>query len=119
MTEVWTKWEGRVINGVFPLRRFLGGSDHSGVFLTGYLAQGLPNAALKLKQGFGRLIRRTTDVGAVVLLDRRIVTKRYGQLILEGLPPASRVVGSWQDVRRACEEFFAGHGIEAALSAEG
>jgi len=28
-------------------------------------------------------------------------------------------VGSWQDVRRACEEFFAGHGIEAALSAEG
>src|SRR5206468_3972250 len=53
-----------------------------------------------------------------VLLDRRVVTKRYGQLILEGLPPASRVVGRWQDVRRACEEFFAGHGIEAAMGAE-
>jgi len=47
------------------------------------------------------------------------VTKRYGRLILEGLPPAARAVGSWQDVRRACEEFFAGHGIEAALGAKG
>jgi TonB family protein len=48
MTEVWTKWEGQVINGVFPLRRFLGASDHSAVFLTEYKAQNLPNAALKL-----------------------------------------------------------------------
>jgi len=86
--------------------------------LNGFVHYLVPNAALKLKQGFGRLIRSTTDVGAVVLLDRRIVTKRYGQLILEGLPPASRVVGRWQEVRRACEEFFAGHGIEAALGAE-
>ena len=87
--------------------------------LNGFTHYLVPHAALKLKQGFGRLIRRTTDVGAVVLLDRRVVTKRYGRLILEGLPPAARAVGSWQDVRRACEEFFAGHGIEAALSAEG
>src|SRR5437016_3341950 len=48
MTEVWTKWESQVINGVFPLRRFLSGSDHSAVFLTEYKAQNLPNAALKL-----------------------------------------------------------------------
>jgi TonB family protein len=48
MTEVWTKWEGQVINGVFPLRRFLSASDHSAVFLTEYKAQNLPNAALKL-----------------------------------------------------------------------
>jgi TonB family protein len=48
MTEVWTKWEGQVINGIFPLRRFLSGSDHSGVFLTECKAEGLPNAALKL-----------------------------------------------------------------------
>jgi TonB family protein len=48
MTEVWAKWEGQVINGVFPLRRFLGASDHSAVFLTEYKAQNLPNAALKL-----------------------------------------------------------------------
>src|SRR5882672_9219740 len=48
MTELWTKWEGQVINGVFPLRRFLSASDHSAVFLTEYKAQNLPNAALKL-----------------------------------------------------------------------
>jgi len=87
--------------------------------LDGFMHYLVPNAALKLKQGFGRLIRSTTDVGAVVLLDRRVVTKRYGQLILEGLPPAARVVGRWPEVRRACEEFFARHGIEAALGAGG
>src|SRR5216684_4889298 len=48
MTEVWTKCEGQVINGVFPLRRFLSASDHSAVFLTEYAAQGLSEAALKL-----------------------------------------------------------------------
>src|SRR5260370_35847130 len=48
MTEVWTKWEGQVINGVFPLLRVLSASDHSAVFLTEYRAQNLPNAALKL-----------------------------------------------------------------------
>jgi ATP-dependent DNA helicase DinG len=79
--------------------------------LNGFAHYLVPNAALKLKQGFGRLIRSRSDVGAVLLLDRRVVTKRYGALILEGLPPASRVVGDWAEVRGACEEFFARHGI--------
>jgi len=79
----------------------------------------VPNAALKLKQGFGRLIRSRSDVGAVLLLDRRVVTKRYGALILEGLPPASRVVGDWAEVRGACEDFFARHGIGVEPKAVG
>ena len=69
----------------------------------------VPLAGLKLKQGFGRLIRSRSDVGAVILLDRRAVTKRYGVRILEGLPRASRVVANWEDIRDACEEFFARH----------
>ena len=81
--------------------------------LNGFAHYLVPNAALKLKQGFGRLIRSRGDVGAVVLLDRRVVTKRYGAMILEGLPPATRLVGQWADVRAACEEFFARHGIGA------
>src|SRR5204862_8171158 len=81
--------------------------------LNGFAHYLVPNAALKLKQGFGRLIRSRADVGAVVLLDRRVVTKRYGAMILEGLPPATRLVGHWADVRGACEEFFARHGIGA------
>jgi serine/threonine protein kinase len=47
-TEVWVGWENQVVNGVYPLRRFLGGSNHSSVFLTEYRAEGIPNAAIKL-----------------------------------------------------------------------
>ena len=83
--------------------------------LDGFMHYLVPHAALKLKQGFGRLIRSKTDVGAVVLLDRRVVTKRYGELILEGLPPASKAIGTWADVRRVLEEFFAQHGIGAPV----
>src|ERR1700730_12301213 len=46
MTEDWTKWESQIINGVFPLRRFLGKSNHSVVFLTE--AENFANAAIKL-----------------------------------------------------------------------
>ncbi len=46
----------------------------------------LPEAALKLKQGFGRLIRTQTDSGIVVILDPRIQTKPYGRVFLESLP---------------------------------
>jgi ATP-dependent DNA helicase DinG len=76
----------------------------------------VPLAALKLKQGFGRLIRTKSDVGAVVLLDRRVVTKRYGATMLEGLPPASKAIGNWPDVRRELEEFFAMHSIGTPVS---
>jgi TonB family protein len=48
MTEVWKKWETHVVNGAFPLHRYLGGSDHSGVFLTEYAAPEPVNAAIKL-----------------------------------------------------------------------
>jgi ATP-dependent DNA helicase DinG len=77
----------------------------------GYL---LPHAALKLKQGFGRLIRGTGDCGVVLLLDARVVHRRYGMHLLEGLPPAERVIGPWREVRLRCEDFFARHGIGAA-----
>ncbi len=77
----------------------------------GYL---LPHAALKLKQGFGRLIRSGSDVGVVVLLDARVVHRRYGMALLEGLPPAERVIGRWSSVRTRIEDFFARHGIGAA-----
>ncbi|HYU30163.1 MAG TPA: helicase C-terminal domain-containing protein [Gemmatimonadales bacterium] len=76
----------------------------------------VPLAALKLKQGFGRLIRTKSDVGAVVLLDRRVVTKRYGATMLEGLPPAAKAIGNWPDVRRELEEFFAMHSIGSPVS---
>ena len=48
LSETWSRWEGQSVNGAFPLRRCLGSSDHSGVFLTEYAERNLPNVALKL-----------------------------------------------------------------------
>ncbi len=47
----------------------------------------LPEAIIKFKQGFGRLIRSKTDTGIVVVLDKRIGTKPYGRQFLDALPP--------------------------------
>jgi ATP-dependent DNA helicase DinG len=52
----------------------------------------LPEAAIKLRQGFGRLIRTQQDHGIVVLLDPRVRTKHYGRLFLESLPDCTVVV---------------------------
>jgi DNA polymerase-3 subunit epsilon/ATP-dependent DNA helicase DinG len=46
----------------------------------------VPQAALRLRQGFGRLIRSKTDRGAVVLLDRRVLEREYGATFLSSLP---------------------------------
>ena len=46
----------------------------------------LPEAILKFRQGFGRLIRTAADRGVVAILDRRVLTKQYGRLFLESLP---------------------------------
>jgi TonB family protein len=49
MAEGWTKdWERRIVNGVYPLRRFLGQSDHSVVFLTDHKGQNIIRAAIKI-----------------------------------------------------------------------
>lgn len=81
----------------------------------GFFQYLLPHAALKLKQGFGRLIRSRSDVGVVVLLDSRVLNRRYGPWLLSGLPRASRIDGPWSQVRTAAEDFFARHGIGAEI----
>jgi TonB family protein len=48
MTERGTQWEGQMVNGIYPLRRFLNASDHSSVFLTESRTEGFLNAAIKL-----------------------------------------------------------------------
>ena len=46
----------------------------------------MPQAVIKLKQGFGRLIRTRTDKGLVVILDPRVLTKQYGRAFVDSLP---------------------------------
>jgi predicted DnaQ family exonuclease/DinG family helicase len=66
----------------------------------------LPQAALRLKQGFGRLIRRSTDRGAVVILDNRILGRDYGKAFLDVLPPASRFVGPAGEIAEQVGEWL-------------
>jgi ATP-dependent DNA helicase DinG len=56
----------------------------------------LPEAVIKFKQGFGRLIRTATDSGIVVVTDPRMTTKQYGEVFLSSLPscPVIRVSSS-------------------------
>jgi len=68
----------------------------------------LPHAALRLKQGFGRLVRSRSDRGAVLVLDDRLVSRRYGRYLRESLPDAPLVKGPWDDVRRRLRSFY-GH----------
>jgi ATP-dependent DNA helicase DinG len=56
-----------------------------------FMEYSVPEAIIKLKQGFGRLIRSKTDEGIVVILDSRIKTKRYGRLFLDALPACRSV----------------------------
>jgi len=55
----------------------------------------LPEAIIRFKQGFGRLIRSTSDTGIVVVLDRRVMTKSYGKKFIASLP----------DIEMICDEF--------------
>jgi ATP-dependent DNA helicase DinG len=47
---------------------------------------------IKLKQGFGRLIRSKTDTGLVAVLDPRVLTKGYGRMFLDALPECRRFI---------------------------
>lgn len=60
----------------------------------------VPEAVIKLKQGFGRLIRSRSDRGIVAILDNRVRTKRYGRCFLDALPPV-RIVDVKEPTRRA------------------
>ncbi|MDR0663500.1 MAG: ATP-dependent DNA helicase DinG, partial [Spirochaetaceae bacterium] len=51
-----------------------------------FMSLSVPEAVMKFRQGFGRLIRRSADSGAVVILDSRLIHKRYGSLFLQSLP---------------------------------
>jgi len=66
----------------------------------------LPHASLRLKQGFGRLIRTATDRGVIVLVDPRVISKSYGRTMLDALPPARRLVGQWPVVLEKIQAFY-------------
>jgi ATP-dependent DNA helicase DinG len=78
--------------------------------LNGFTRYQVPLAALRLKQGFGRLIRARTDRGAVLLLDRRILTARYGRTLRDALPDAPLVRAPWEELRGELRGFYGSPG---------
>jgi ATP-dependent DNA helicase DinG len=62
----------------------------------------VPEAVIKLRQGFGRLIRSASDFGTVIILDTRIIKKIYGRIFLESLPLPAKILSSedelWEEL---------------------
>ncbi len=67
----------------------------------------VPQAVIKFKQGFGRLIRHRDDRGVVLILDSRVVKKGYGRLFLKSLPDVPVLARPMQEVLAAVTRFFA------------
>lgn len=67
----------------------------------------VPQAVIKFRQGFGRLIRTRDDRGAVLVLDRRVVRKRYGRVFLDSLPDVPVVASTRRETMAAMRRFFA------------
>ncbi len=83
-------------------------SARSETFDSPFYQFSVPEAILNLRQGFGRLIRSTSDKGIAVLLDRRLVSKRYGRLFLESLPEARVYKASLADLPDIARRWLAG-----------
>ena len=67
----------------------------------------VPQAIIRLKQGFGRLIRHRNDRGVILILDQRINNKTYGRMFLNSLPAARRIAAPAQQVQQEINNFFA------------
>jgi ATP-dependent DNA helicase DinG len=66
----------------------------------------LPEAVMKFKQGFGRLMRRSSDRGVVAVLDSRLLKKQYGRIFLQSLPETRTCFGNLKDLLRSVEDFL-------------
>ncbi len=66
----------------------------------------VPEAILKFRQGFGRLIRSAADRGVVAILDRRVLTKQYGHLFIQSLPQCTLRQGASSELPRLAEKWL-------------
>jgi ATP-dependent DNA helicase DinG len=71
-----------------------------------FMELSVPQAVIKFRQGFGRLLRRCDDKGVVVVLDRRIVEQRYGKQFTTSVPQTRRMFNPLNDIVAAVEKFL-------------
>ncbi len=88
-------------------------SARSETFDSPFYEYSVPEAILHLRQGFGRLIRSTSDRGIAVLLDKRLLSKRYGRLFLESLPDVTLCKAPLADLPETAQRWLAGEGETA------
>ncbi|MGC9346946.1 MAG: helicase C-terminal domain-containing protein [Anaerolineae bacterium] len=77
----------------------------------------VPEAVLRFLQGFGRLIRTASDQGIAVVLDRRILTKRYGRRFVDSLPEPRLFQGTKADLPTVAKRWLAGKPLPSTMSA--
>lgn len=82
-------------------------SARSDTFENPFFDYAIPEAILRFRQGFGRLIRTKTDRGVVVVLDKRLLTKSYGPLFLNSLPGCTRARASLAKLPDAAKRWLA------------
>ena len=71
-----------------------------------FMEYSLPEAVIKLRQGFGRLIRRKSDRGVIMITDTRILTKFYGKIFFNSLPETRRDITSSDRICLKIEDFL-------------
>ena len=71
-----------------------------------FMQLSVPQAVIKFRQGFGRLIRRGDDKGVIVVLDRRIVENKYGKMFTKSVPMTRRMNNSLSYILDAIEKFI-------------
>ena len=79
----------------------------------------VPEAILRFTQGFGRLIRTATDQGVVVVLDQRLLTKRYGRRFVDSLPDPLVRQGTRAELPDVAKRWLAGKPLPSSLGADG
>jgi outer membrane biosynthesis protein TonB len=88
-SEVWSRWQGQLINATFPLGRCLGSSDHSGVFLTTSTARGPADVAIKLvptNRALAELLLPRWKRAGALAHPNLLPLVQWGGTQLEGLP---------------------------------
>lgn len=78
----------------------------SELFDNPFIQYAVPQAILRFKQGFGRLIRSSQDRGVVAVFDRRVISRRYGRAFLTSLPPVNVLEAGHVDIALATQEWL-------------
>ncbi|MBQ9539555.1 MAG: helicase, partial [Treponema sp.] len=71
-----------------------------------FMELSVPDAVIKFRQGFGRLMRRSDDRGVIVVLDRRIITKPYGRIFISSVPETRRMANPLDQIVAAERRFW-------------